>query len=328
MHSIEANDWVQRTIDFLEQLEKGADLSILHDRHAATIEAGEICSESGLTRDSINALKQLSTFLPEIASRCGVSPDFFENRVGVGFSLYPLLPERGRQKFTNDRYLENIYSYVEDFSECPDAHSSIKFYLDCGNARTHISSRTVAALKAALNMKNEIIGILASQSMWYADGTLMHTKAAKALEKKLSPSFRDLPSVEALVKYFRVKPGSTQPKKNNGQEFETKLEAVFTALDVPCERTPVTGDFGVDLIISIGSKRIAVQAKDHAAAIGVSAVMAVTAGARHYQCTDAAVISKGDFTPAALELARTTGTTLLSEGALLQMLRDRVHSLF
>ncbi len=56
--------------------------------------------------------------------------------------------------------------------------------------------------------------------------------------------------------------------------------------------------------------------------------MEVVAGAKHYKCDAGAVIAKGDFTNAAHELAESTGTILLTEGALVHLLRDRMLSAF
>lgn len=100
------------------------------------------------------------------------------------------------------------------------------------------------------------------------------------------------------------------------------MESLFAVLDVPCERTPATGDFGVDLIISLGHRRIALQANDYQSMVGVSAVMDFVAGAKHHECDAGAVIANGDFTNAAHELAKSTGTILLTEGTFLHLLRD------
>jgi restriction system protein len=311
----------QRLSDQIHFLNAGGDASTL----AFAFTARELCSERGLAQESVANLSALSVIYPQLAADSAVSPDFFEHRIGAGFSI--------GKRFCNDHLqlveaasLESVYVYVHDFAEVPEAECLLKFQLHC--TRT-FRPREIEGLQSALKFNDDVIAILASHSMWYADGTLMHDKAIKALARKISPTFSALGSggVEFLTRFFEIVPGSAKPTKNTGRQFESNLESIFAVLGVPCERTPVTGDFGVDLILSLGQRRVALQAKDHAAAVGVSAVMEVVAGAKHYQCTDAAVIAKGDFTTAAHELAKTTGTKLLSEGALLQLLRDRMTSI-
>jgi restriction system protein len=311
----------QRLIDQINYLSKGGSATTL----GFAFTARELCSESGLLEESVANLSALSVIYPQLAADCVVSPDFLEHRIGTGFSIGKWFCS-DHLRLVEGASLESVYVAVHDFEDVPEAERLLRFQLHCTST---FRPREIEGLQAALRFKDDVIGILASHSMWYADGTPNHDKALKALARKISPTFAGLGSagVDILIKHFEIVPGAAKPTKNSGRQFESNLESIFAVLGVSCERTPVTGDFGVDLIVSLGQRRIAVQAKDHAAAVGVSAVMEGVAGAKHYQCTDAAVIARGDFTAAAHELAKTTGTKLLSEGALLQLLRDRVASL-
>ncbi len=102
----------------------------------------------------------------------------------------------------------------------------------------------------------------------------------------------------------------------NGLEFEEYVATRFRDAGFPVNTTPMSGDFGVDLIVSGNGHRVAVQCKRLSRPVGVAAVQQVVAGARHYGCNTAMVISNQEFTPAARELAHTHECSLVGRGAL------------
>lgn len=64
----------------------------------------------------------------------------------------------------------------------------------------------------------------------------------------------------------------------SGEEFEEFLAGLFRAQDYAVELTPTTGDYGADLILSKGGRRIAVQAKRYVGSVGVAAVQEALSG--------------------------------------------------
>ena len=58
----------------------------------------------------------------------------------------------------------------------------------------------------------------------------------------------------------------------NGLAFEEYLRQLFTDLGYSAEKTPASGDFGADLILSTKDKKIVVQAKRYSNEIGFDAV--------------------------------------------------------
>jgi len=90
----------------------------------------------------------------------------------------------------------------------------------------------------------------------------------------------------------------------SGVEFEEFLAGLFRAQGYASESTPVSGDYGADLILSKDGQRIAVQAKRYAGSVGVQAVQEALSGQAYYQCHTAWVITTGTFTTNALELAK------------------------
>lgn len=97
----------------------------------------------------------------------------------------------------------------------------------------------------------------------------------------------------------------------SGTEFEAFLAGLFRAQGYTAELTPLTGDYGADLILVKDGKRIAVQAKRYAGSVGVSAVQEALSGQAYYQCDTAWVITTGTFTNNATELAKKSGVKLI-----------------
>lgn len=97
----------------------------------------------------------------------------------------------------------------------------------------------------------------------------------------------------------------------SGTEFEAFLAGLFRAQGYAAELTPVTGDYGADLILSKDGQRIAVQAKRHVGSVGVSAVQEALSGQAYYQCDTAWVVTTGTFTTNAQELAKKSGVKMI-----------------
>lgn len=98
---------------------------------------------------------------------------------------------------------------------------------------------------------------------------------------------------------------------HSGIEFEEFLAGLFRAHGYGVELTPTTGDYGADLILSKGGKRIAVQAKRYVGSVGVSAVQEALSGQAYYQCDTAWVVTTGAFTVNAQELAKKSGVKMI-----------------
>ncbi|MDP2852078.1 MAG: restriction endonuclease [Gallionella sp.] len=97
----------------------------------------------------------------------------------------------------------------------------------------------------------------------------------------------------------------------SGTEFEEFLAGLFRAQGYAAELTPLTGDYGADLILLKDGQRIAVQAKRYVGSVGVSAVQEALSGQAYYQCDTAWVVTTGAFTTNALELAKKSGVKLI-----------------
>jgi restriction system protein len=109
-------------------------------------------------------------------------------------------------------------------------------------------------------------------------------------------------------------PAADEPRYHadmQGHEYESFVGGRLRLHGWQVTRTPTTGDQGVDLVAERGGIRVAIQCKRSQSAIGNSAVQEANAGAVHYECPLAAVVSDAPFTPAARRLAKTTRVALL-----------------
>lgn len=99
--------------------------------------------------------------------------------------------------------------------------------------------------------------------------------------------------------------------KLTGTEFEGYLAGLFKSHGYHVETTPITGDYGADLLLHKDKQKIAVQAKRWVGSVGVGAVQEALSGMAYYRCNSAWVVTTGNYTPNALELAKQSNVNLL-----------------
>lgn len=97
----------------------------------------------------------------------------------------------------------------------------------------------------------------------------------------------------------------------SGTEFEDRVARIARTTRAPVIMTPVTGDFGVDLIVGHRPNRLAVQCKRQSRPVGSGAVQEVVAGAAAHDCAHTMVVTNHGFTPAARKLAAVHGCVLV-----------------
>ena len=98
-----------------------------------------------------------------------------------------------------------------------------------------------------------------------------------------------------------------------GAEWEAFLADAFHLLGGIIEPTGKSGDQGVDLIVEIGARRYAIQAKGYVSSVGNSAIQEAVAGMAHYRCNCSAVITNSRFTAGAVALAESNCCLLIGE---------------
>ncbi len=107
----------------------------------------------------------------------------------------------------------------------------------------------------------------------------------------------------------------------SGSDFEDVLSNLFTRLGYTVEKTGRAGDQGVDLLLTQGSHRVAVQAKRWSGPVNNKAVQEVYAGMARYRAHEGWVVTPSRFLPSATELAKTTGVRLIGREELAELLQ-------
>ena len=88
-----------------------------------------------------------------------------------------------------------------------------------------------------------------------------------------------------------------------GAEFEEWVTTVLEGAGMPSENIRHVGDFGVDVVTTVGGTRVGIQAKRYSSSVGNSAVQEALAGSGYHGCELAAVVTQSRFTSAAREQA-------------------------
>jgi hypothetical protein len=121
-------------------------------------------------------------------------------------------------------------------------------------------------------------------------------------------------------------PGSREDSTTEmtGLEFEDYVARIARSCGVPVIMTPLSGDWGVDLIVGCRPNRLAVQCKRQSRPVGAGAVQEVVAGAPMQDCAKTMVVTNHEFTPAARKLAELHGCELVG-GADLPRLKSVIR---
>ncbi len=96
-----------------------------------------------------------------------------------------------------------------------------------------------------------------------------------------------------------------------GYEFEEFLRVLFDKMGFTTETTKLSGDQGADLIIKRFGRTTAVQAKRYTGKVSNKAIQEVTASIAHYNANNGMVVTTGEFTPSAIELAKSNNIKLV-----------------
>jgi restriction system protein len=105
----------------------------------------------------------------------------------------------------------------------------------------------------------------------------------------------------------------------SGTEFEDYVARVARSSGLPVIMTPLSGDWGVDLIVGRRPDRLAIQCKRVSRPVGPAAVQEVVAGAPMQDCTRTMVVTNHEYTPAARRLAERHGCRLVDGAQLPQL---------
>ncbi|MDR6600225.1 hypothetical protein J2732_001208 [Achromobacter deleyi] len=104
--------------------------------------------------------------------------------------------------------------------------------------------------------------------------------------------------------------GKDSPQ-SQGHAFEHSCAQILREQGWRARVTTASGDQGVDIEAEREGYRVVVQCKFYSSTVGNGAVQEIAAGRLHYQADLGIVVSRTSFTPAARQLAQTTGVVLV-----------------
>ncbi len=114
--------------------------------------------------------------------------------------------------------------------------------------------------------------------------------------------------------------GIHQIDRMEGGEFEDRIKLLFEDMGYSVKKTPVTGDFGADLIANKANERIIIQCKRYSSKVGLQAVQEAATAVTHYGAHRAMVITNNTFTSQARLLAKSNGVELVDRAKLIKAL--------
>lgn len=107
----------------------------------------------------------------------------------------------------------------------------------------------------------------------------------------------------------------------SGEEFEELLLEHFRNLGYKGHLTPVTEDYGADLVLEKDGRKIVVQAKRWRGTVGIEAVQQIIGAIKYYNADKGMVITNSVFTENAYELADSNGIELWDRKKLIELMR-------
>lgn len=106
--------------------------------------------------------------------------------------------------------------------------------------------------------------------------------------------------------------------KMDGISFEKFLAALYGTFGYDVSLTRVTGDYGVDLILTKEEEKIIAQAKCYKNKVSLSAVQEIAAAKQFYKCNNAWVVTNNYFTAPAVSLAESNDVILIDRDILIR----------
>ena len=97
----------------------------------------------------------------------------------------------------------------------------------------------------------------------------------------------------------------------SGVEFENFLAEIFEKMGYRVEKTKASHDYGADLLLFKGDKKIVVQAKCYTKAVGIKAVQEIVGAMQHYMANEAFVATNNYFSKDAEVLALENNVKLI-----------------
>lgn len=126
-----------------------------------------------------------------------------------------------------------------------------------------------------------------------------------------------------LIQYNKIKrSGILEIDKMKGSLFEDYLYILLKSKGYVVKKTPVTGDYGADLVLHGNNKKIIVQAKRYKNKVGIKAVQEIAAAKSHYKADECWVITNNYYTKPAKGLATSNDVKLVDRDTLIKWMNE------
>ncbi len=156
---------------------------------------------------------------------------------------------------------------------------------------TFVNKQVVPSLNDELSQRDPS---LAARIAAYVDGSVRELASDELMRDAPEPDLKSL----------------------NGSDYERYCAAILRAHGWVVQETPVTGDFGADLIAERAHIRLAVQCKLYSRPVGNKAVQEINSARPLYNATHACVVAPFGFTKQAKRTASGHGIQLLCHSGL------------
>lgn len=106
--------------------------------------------------------------------------------------------------------------------------------------------------------------------------------------------------------------GADRPMSLTPEQYEEFCAILLRQQGWTARVTQKSHDYGADIVAQKDRRHLVVQCKRWANSVGVSAVQEIHSAKAHYKAEEAVVVATSGFTPAARELAKSTGVRLVA----------------
>lgn len=111
----------------------------------------------------------------------------------------------------------------------------------------------------------------------------------------------------------------------DGYSFEQYIASLFYRMGYKNKVTKGSHDFGADIILSNGRKKIVIQVKRYKYNVGIKAVQEVFAAQHYYKANGSYVVTNSKFTKSAIILANKIGVNLIDRNELKTLERRYIN---
>jgi restriction system protein len=191
---------------------------------------------------------------------------------------------------------------------------------------TKVSERTLIVAKSKKRRQEELIQgilgliVLICAVLYFQTGSLAIAIIVGIVLLSIYIGFIVLTKLLFQEKMRRS--GILEIDKMTGNQFEKYLGELFKFQGYKTKVTPASGDYGADLVIERNRKRIVVQAKRYKNNVGIKAVQEIYSSRKHYNASEAWVVTNSNYTTAAKKLASSNDVRLIGREHLIKWSTD------